>query len=947
MKPKKLHIVSYFLLIWSFSFSQKLTNYTTEKGLPSNHIYKILQDTKGFIWIATDKGLVKHNGTNFKTFTTKNGLVTNDVWGLNVTPDGKVWFQSKSPKVGYIKNDSINNFESEVKGEIFSSRYTNQIGNEIVLSKFSSFHKLINKKWRPFSISNGRLKIYKNFIKHKNIGYLQINTNQDTLFLKDKNDKTIKQFNIKDIISKIHKRGQLTDSLFYWIANDRYKILNLNTLNLIERNLKDEINIKTSKYTRINIVNNRLQISGKGFVGFLDDKFHIKETYYFPKNINSHFGFIDINKNIWLATFRNGLYKITNANRNKVTFLKKNNIKNISKINTKIIATITNKGFYEYDTIDKNFKPYLKTPKYLYNPNYIKELNASFFYSRDKIIKSENNIKKEVKFQLEDLDYINNIISKLIFFKKHLFGTNDFGIVKIQPETNVILKEYSKEGINDIINFKEKLLLASTNGLYELKNDTIINFNFIDEKFKKPILNIRQINNENLLINTDGFGSYITNLKTIKHIPETKFLIVKDACIQKNIIWLATNKGILKIDLSKKTNRGINFTQHEGLPTNQINTVYVNDTIIIAGTTKGITILPNQYKTSSSLLDIYFENAKFNEKSINTAQNKFTYTSNNKLQIKIEKIDFNDFKNTKFSYKLNPIQKEWQTTTSNVFITNNLQPNTYNFIIKSGGKQKELYFVITPLIWQTLWFQLSAISIIGFAIFYSAKQLGKQSQKRKNQKLIQDKKLSELQLKALRSQMNPHFVFNSLAAIQYYINENNSEVSEMYLIKFSRLIRHFFNLSKEEKISLSEEINLVKSYLELEKIRFKEKLNFNINIDEKLKLNTTDIPTMLLQPVLENAVNHGIFNKINRGTINVCLKYIDTKTYKVEICDDGVGFVNTIKKNKKHNSSNIIADRLEFLNKTGSWNITLKNEELYSNKIEKGNKSTFKITKRS
>ena len=99
MKLKKLHITLLFVFIWSFSFAQQFTNYSTKEGLPSNHVYKVTQDTKGFIWIATDKGLVKYNGSDFKTFTTKDGLATNDIWGLNATPDGKIWYQSKAFKV--------------------------------------------------------------------------------------------------------------------------------------------------------------------------------------------------------------------------------------------------------------------------------------------------------------------------------------------------------------------------------------------------------------------------------------------------------------------------------------------------------------------------------------------------------------------------------------------------------------------------------------------------------------------------------------------------------------------------------------------------------------------------------------------------------------------------------------------------------------------------------
>src|SRR5690606_1720957 len=101
---------------------------------------------------------------------------------------------------------------------------------------------------------------------------------------------------------------------------------------------------------------------------------------------------------------------------------------------------------------------------------------------------------------------------------------------------------------------------------------------------------------------------------------------------------------------------------------------------------------------------------------------------------------------------------------------------------------------------------------------------------KKTKNINSQKQLAEFQLYALRSQLNPHFVSNSLAAIQYYINNNDFDQSEKYLVKFSKLIRRYFELSKEEEISLEDEIALLKSYLEIEKLRFKEKLNYTIEV---------------------------------------------------------------------------------------------------------------------
>lgn len=208
---------------------------------------------------------------------------------------------------------------------------------------------------------------------------------------------------------------------------------------------------------------------------------------------------------------------------------------------------------------------------------------------------------------------------------------------------------------------------------------------------------------------------------------------------------------------------------------------------------------------------------------------------------------------------------------------------------------------------------------------------------RKNQLLQQQledqlaaqKKQYESELNALRSQLNPHFVHNSLNAIQYYIQRNEVEISEDYLTKFSKLMRLFFDYSRTKTITLHEEISFIKRYLDIEKLRFEDKISYQVIVDKILDINDLEIPTMLLQPMLENSVNHGIFHKTSAGNIEVELKKTENENeYQIIITDDGIG-INTSKKHNKNttgtakaHSSAVIAERLEILNDSGDWNIT-------------------------
>lgn len=194
--------------------------------------------------------------------------------------------------------------------------------------------------------------------------------------------------------------------------------------------------------------------------------------------------------------------------------------------------------------------------------------------------------------------------------------------------------------------------------------------------------------------------------------------------------------------------------------------------------------------------------------------------------------------------------------------------------------------------------------------------------------------MAEFELHALRSQMNPHFVFNSLNSIQYYITKNEIELSEKYLVKFSRLIRKFFDFSRNKFISLEQEISLLNNYLEIEKMRFGDNFNYQFIIDKTLNLNEQKIPTMLLQPIVENAVNHGLFHNEGKGLIKIEFLEDPLNDYIVIISDNGIGLkkAQEIKENsiKKHlsKSSEIIKNRIELLNQSKEWYITYAIKEL-------------------
>jgi len=832
LKNKTLHSLVISLLIWSVSFSQQYTNYTTKDGLPSNHVYTILQDVNGFMWFLTDKGISKYNGDVFKTFTTKEGLSNNDVWDGFTTPDGKFWYLSKSISLGYIKKDSVISFSNANKNQIMNPIYSSQIGNNVYLGSPNKIYKLNNAQWESVSVLKNRasgeafIPIFNNS-KVAFLSFFYDAFNRFTLSILDADKNVLKEVSAEKITKQKSVRGQINDNLFFWVSENEYTILDLNTLNLKSFYFSDEVGFDTVKYARINRVGDQIQISGNKFVGYLDDNFHIVNPYYIPEELNAHFGLIDSKKTIWLSTFNKGVYKLPHTKRNIVYQFENDKVLNLNKIKNELYLSVFNKGFYKYNSKNKTFNLYKSADDYVFGVCHLKERNATYFLSQNSIFIERDGKSEKIGFNKEIFNskLLSGHLSDLEFFNSELYASYFFGVYKLDSETLEIKKDYSQKGCNDLLAFNSRLLLATNDGLKELLNDSIQKIEFKNSVFNRSILSIKRLSKTEVLINTDGYGSFVSDLNTIYPLKASEFLIVQDAFVIEKSIWLATNTGVLHL-----SNNGIDYKLikkygiNDGLPNNNVNSIVIEGDDLIVGTNNGLAIIPINNETTNLLIDVIIESADYNEESILDCNNSFQYTANNQVQLTANAINFSENTKTVFSYKLEPIQKEWITTSSNVFNFNSLQPDHYVFKLKSGSISKELIFTILPLWWQTLWARMLLILLIVLVLACSVWFFSKKLQQKRNRDLLQEKKLIEIQLGALRSQMNPHFVFNSLAAIQYYINNNEIEASEAYLVKFSKLIRQFFEMSKETEISLKEELKLIKNYLDIEKLRFRYKL---------------------------------------------------------------------------------------------------------------------------
>ncbi|WP_165748346.1 histidine kinase [Cellulophaga sp. Z1A5H] len=948
MKTIKLHTLIFFLIVWSFSFGQQYKNYTINHGLPSNHVYRITQDYEGFIWFITDKGMVKFDGENFKTFTTKNGLPTNDVWDIKITKDNRVWYFSKSEKLGYIQNDSVYAFPSSQKGEVFSPNTIGQTRDSIVLN-FNMFNYMLEGN------------VFKKRKIHKNYSYGRILGNSEIKYIKKEEDRTSFSFVDKDdkiiwspdnqslITSTGKLDSQLNDSLYYFIDHKQLMFLNLKKHEYYSLNFSESLKYEQINYQRLHNVNNEIQLTGSNFVAKISKEYGITDVNYLPEELDTHFSFKDKTGNIWAASFNKGVYFFPASKKNTKTYFLNEKVQELKSINHQIWASVYKKGLYALSKSTNLFNLSFKNDEYSFSINPLKNDDGFIYSTEMSVIWYKNDQFESIKFNNSTFKK-NHIGRRFINHNNSIYSNVYQGINKLNIENLSIENFYFEYAISDFASLQNKLIIGTSSGLKSLVKDSI---QLISDReiFKKPILKLAALNKTKIAVGTDGFGVYIFDGENAVLIHSTKDYSVEDIFVEnEKSFWIATQKGVHQI----KENNSIfeiaaSFYESDGLLANKVNSITVKDSLLYVATDVGLTALNTQNNHNNQLQRIYIDGITFNGKVQEKTCLELDYSDSGNIQIDFGVIEYSNQDNLKKAYRLLPNQTTWINTSSNQINLHTLTPNKYTLELKATNHHgnvvtKSLEIMIRPMFWQTLWFKIVVSVIIGSLVISIVWFISKRIQFKKDQKIILEKELSEIQLRALRSQMNPHFVFNSLSAIQYFINENDFESSEMYLVKFSKLIRKFFELSKENEILISEEIELLNSYLEIEKLRFKEKLSYKIHVNTAINISKSYIPTMLLQPIVENAINHGIFNKEKNGLIRINFEYISEDTLRVAVMDDGVGYKrNKVRLGKKVKSSNVLKDRIHFLNQSRDWHVTHSLSEMYPEKSDKGSKVTFII----
>lgn len=860
----------FFLLFFSvlqFNLNSQEPYYrtlSTEDGLPSNTVHTVFTDSKGFIWFGTPNGAVRWDSKNFKTYTIEDGLPNNEVLGFFEDNRGRLWISTFSNELCYLKDKVVYTKRNDKRLEHFNPNFCTSV------FEFNS-HLFINGTKNNIVIDLTNLNFLSNIDSDLNLYSFSKYQNQLIGYCWSKVDT---------LIYTIFKHK---DSFYY---GKRYTESNLTKIN---SKFFNSIFFNKTISTNFPTTNKFCQLF------FIDSIINFKQKSIVTKNLN--YNIFQLNSNIFIAKKELEIYNSTNS-------ILKLNSRNISKL-------ISFNDHINYLSDRQIFT--LNEKKIFYiNPSYNTIYNTNVVNPNQNIITTSYGI-----FNLNSSNLITKkTIPKTISNFKHINFLSKFNAFIISTSKDISILNHNKFKILknqrtycSFFDNDNRLWFSGLDKIYFQDNfiDTFSNIKefILDKRNKVFVKDMLEDSNGNIYFTTNK-GVYIYDKKNnLKYnISKTDLLTSNETNklvldIGNNSFWVATSHGINHIRYSYKNNKLrfelINrFLKDDGLPSNEINDIVIKGDSVYVATPKGLCMIANKnYRPDTISIPIYINNFKVNDSLIHYDSSIYLMPNHNNLELDYSAIYYLRRDRLAVRYKL---IRNGDTTIYDITDTklrlNALNSGEYQLIITAydidypyiNGESKIYKFTIEKPFYQTWWFYLLGLLVIGFLSYmYYKRKLN-----RIQQINLYEKKFSQLKLEALKAEMNPHFIFNCLTAIKDYIMKADIEKSQFYLTKLAKLIRLALYNSKDEFVKLSDEINFIDIYIELERMRFDNKFDFIKDIDSD-NFNHIQIPTMILQPFFENAIRHGKIGQLDmQGKLFFRVSLLDNNLV-FDIRDNGIG----------------------------------------------------------
>ena len=991
---------------------------TREDGLPSNVIRYIINDVLGYLWIATDNGLVRYDGKEMKVFRYIPGdttsLAESSISVLKQTSDSMIWIGTKNGlSILDPFTEKIINYQHKQNGK-------EGFCGEWILSFYEDDDGIV---W--IGTNGGIIKadLKERTFRLTKLHLNEIPDNRENLFRWVNNIAPVPHDNSKLFLAT---RGGL-------LLFDKLKLSVL-------KDFGADLNF-VYPCSALFIDGDSLLWTGAWDTGL--KKFDLKtETWsvYNPANM-PNLNILDIiikNKNeLWLGTVGNGL-GIFNKKNQTFQFFKNDpgnprspvsnwvhgNLiehENAIWLLTNSCISISDPQYRSFHLIDPQLSMWYITG--FYRDTFAKRFYISGTGSKglnywDELSQKWQLIKPSQELAGEALSlysvlrdsngltwinsnrgllYIDNYTNRLtrfldaegepvtgndtVFFllfedsRRNLWiGTRFDGVIKIDPTRSHV--KYYQHDTSDICSLKAsrdfkairedrfgRIWFGCYNGItvYDPGKDCF--YNPVDDYLTENGMDNRviwgietdtlgriylSVDDEGLLrITEDEYEKFEYKLFYLDHGLNDLNLFKMDRDPSGNI-WII-NEGISRFDPYHETFHV--FDTRNGLHTNKNwnHTIYIDEegNIFLNDGRTYETINIEELITGPGITNLIVECIEINNE-IRHISSRSKQTEKlvlkpfeNDIELSYKAICFGNSDQVKYKYWMEGYDKEWKLAGNETTARyTNLSPGKYVLYVNAAyrgiweDQTIKISITIKPYFWQTWWFITLTILFLIALIAGIIKWRSIQIRRKERLKSGYQKKLAELEMEALRAQMNPHFIFNSLNSINNFILKNESEQASDFLVKFSRLVRQVLNNSKNKYVTLLDEIKALNLYLELEQLRFEYQFDYEINCDEDLDRDLVMVPPLIIQPYVENAIWHGLMHKESKGKLTINIQR-ESELLRFEIVDDGIGrekskeYKSKFGSEKRSMGLSITKDRISILNRLYNLEADMKIIDLY------------------
>lgn len=922
-------------------------NYTSDNGLPTSEIYHAYQDSLGYLWFATANGVSRFDGNHFENFDLDNGLVDNTIEDIYPDSKGRLWFISSSGKLAYyqngtffpyIFNDKIQKMLSATRGPVKNSFYIDKSDNiYISFKKFGCLKVSRDGMIQKLSgFYDEGVVVIDRFINGNALVVCPQKFKQNILRYSDGESKYAWDYKNevgKEVVYNFHTFAKFLPNNSLIVSSWNY-LFKLN-----KGNVEHKVNIGSEVIWLINDDSNNLWVapSKGGVLCFPDNRIDLDARSHFLKGVQVTSILVDREKGYWFTTLNNGVFYTCNINA--LTYSKEDDFSNfgLSSLyanNNKIYVGFDNGtlGVIEQKKLsmfepakDINFASTIRDIIGKYNNDSVWVLSSTAIHclSNNKfslINRSLNNY-----LGIHPRQIIPSIKGDFIIASAQ--GVKRFDGKKITYDSYTY-KEFSAVVYSVFEKPDGQILLGCANGLWNYDGKS---FSYIGENeplLSKPILSIAGSNDGRIYFGTKGLGLVVLNSNgTLYQLSQKDGLVsqtVNYVYFDGKHVWLATSDGATRLLVNPNGKYNVlQINRSKGLPTNDVQKVFKYKNDILIGTRKGLTVLNAFNLNQNKVVPLcHITKIRVNNSDKSTSDTLLQLNYSQKLiDISYKGLTFLNGAEKRYRYRMLWLDSTWVYTNNTNAIYSNLPSNNYTFEVQCQNNDglwsqpAKLKIHIKKAYWQTNFF--IAISAFFFSLLiFIIYRIRVTAIKRRNE-LVNLTNLYKQQ--SLRQQMNPHFIFNTLNSIQLYILQNDPLNSQKYLTKFARLIRMTLDNSQEQYITVKEELDALRLYLELESLRLEGKLEFEVEVDSP-EIDSLKIPTLLIQPFVENSIWLGIMLKEDKqGKIKVSVaKKNGLILCKVE--DNGIGRKKAFEIKEKHSKGHkslgfkITTQRVEMLN---------------------------------